>query len=74
MADNRSPLEHVLSDGEDFELLFAVSPDDGRKLIAFPDMITPRPMGEIEPQLGCRIRSSDGTLRELPRGGWEHSF
>jgi thiamine-monophosphate kinase len=30
----RTPLEHALSDGEDFELAFAVSPDDGRRIAA----------------------------------------
>src|SRR5437764_4090391 len=33
MGDGRSPLEHALSDGEDFELAFAVSPADGRRLL-----------------------------------------
>ena len=33
MNDDRSPLEHALGDGEDFELVFAVSPDEGRKLL-----------------------------------------
>lgn len=31
--DGRSPLEHALSDGEDFELVFTVSPADGERLI-----------------------------------------
>ena len=30
--DAKSPLEHALSDGEDFELAFAVSPSDGERL------------------------------------------
>jgi thiamine-monophosphate kinase len=30
--DGRTPLDHALADGEDFELVFAVSPDDGRRL------------------------------------------
>lgn len=34
MTDGRSALEHALSDGEDFELVFAVTPDDGRRLLA----------------------------------------
>lgn len=34
MTDGRSPLDHALSDGEDFELLFAVSPEDGKRLLA----------------------------------------
>jgi thiamine-monophosphate kinase len=33
MDDGRSPLEHGLSDGEDFELVFAVSPGDGARLL-----------------------------------------
>ena len=33
MVDGRSPLDHALGDGEDFELVFAVAPDDGRRLI-----------------------------------------
>jgi thiamine-monophosphate kinase len=31
--DARSPLDHALGDGEDFELVFAVSPADGRRLV-----------------------------------------
>jgi thiamine-monophosphate kinase len=34
MGDDRSPLEHALADGEDFELVFAVSPEDGQRLLA----------------------------------------
>jgi thiamine-monophosphate kinase len=33
MSDARSPLDHALGDGEDFELLFAVSPGDGEQLL-----------------------------------------
>jgi thiamine-monophosphate kinase len=31
--DGWTPLEHGLSDGEDFELAFAVTPEDGRRLL-----------------------------------------
>jgi thiamine-monophosphate kinase len=34
MADDRAPLEHALEDGEDFELVFAVSPAEGQALLA----------------------------------------
>jgi thiamine-monophosphate kinase len=34
MPDARPPLEHALSDGEDFELAFTVAPADGRRLLA----------------------------------------
>lgn len=33
LRDGRSPLEHALTDGEDFELAFAVSAEDGRRLL-----------------------------------------
>ncbi|MBR2586034.1 MAG: thiamine-monophosphate kinase [Thermoguttaceae bacterium] len=33
-AEKRSPLEHALGDGEDFELILAVSPDDAAGLLA----------------------------------------
>ncbi len=74
MTDGRSSLEHALSDGEDFELLFAVSPSDGEKLFATASGVTATRIGEIESQPGCRIQMRDGSLRDVPRGGWEHSF
>ena len=33
MQDGRSPLEHALGDGEDFELVFAVDPTEGKRLL-----------------------------------------
>jgi thiamine-monophosphate kinase len=33
LNDDRSPLEHALSDGEDFELVFAVEPGDARSIL-----------------------------------------
>jgi thiamine-monophosphate kinase len=33
LGDDKPPLEHALSDGEDFELIVAVSADDGRRLL-----------------------------------------
>jgi thiamine-monophosphate kinase len=34
MSDGRTPLEHALGDGEDFELVFAVAAEEGRALVA----------------------------------------
>jgi thiamine-monophosphate kinase len=33
LNDGRPPLEHALGDGEDFELVCAVAPEDGRRLV-----------------------------------------
>jgi thiamine-monophosphate kinase len=33
MPDGRSPLEHALGDGEDFELVFALAPEEARTLL-----------------------------------------
>ena len=74
MDDQRSPLDHALSDGEDFELLFAVSPDDGRRLMSLSDAVKPTHLGSIDAEPGCRIQQSNGDLEQLPRGGWEHQF
>ncbi len=74
MNDGRSPLDHALSDGEDFELLFTVSPGDGRRLMSISDAGKPTHIGTIEAQPGCRIQQSNGEVEQLQRGGWEHQF
>jgi thiamine-monophosphate kinase len=33
-ADDRTPLDHALGDGEDFELVLALPPDEARRLVA----------------------------------------
>ncbi len=59
MNDGRSPLEHALGDGEDFELAFAVAPEDGRKLV------------ETQPVAG-RDADADRRIRGRKRGcGWK---
>lgn len=71
--DDRSPLMHALSDGEDFELLFAVSPEAGQQLLSSWSMVTPLThIGEITTDLECRLRFSDGRIEQLPPIGWTH--
>ena len=66
-------LRRALTDGEDFELLFTVSPTAGEWLLAnSPLDWTPIRIGTIEEQLGCRLRTVQG-VEDLPRGGWEHA-
>lgn len=74
MNDDRSPLEHALGDGEDFELLFTVSAADGQRLISQnPLPIQLSHIGEITAADACHIRDSSGKESDLPRLGWSHS-
>lgn len=73
-GDSRSPLMHALSDGEDFELLFTVSPDDGQRLLAdWNDATAVTKIGEITADPGCWLRHADGRIEKLPPLGWTHS-
>lgn len=74
MADTRSPLDHALSDGEDFELLFTVSPEDGHRLMSVSDDRLATHIGTIDAEPGGRIQQPDGVIDQLARGGWEHRF
>lgn len=74
-TDGQSPLLHALSDGEDFELLFTVSQDDGERLMTEWNEATPvTRIGEIAAGQGCRLRHLDGRLESLPPLGWTHSL
>ena len=67
-------LRRALTDGEDFELLFTVSPTAGEQLLASPPPDwTPIGIGIIDEQLGCRLWTAQGT-EDLPHGGWEHAI
>jgi thiamine-monophosphate kinase len=72
--DGRSPLEHALGDGEDFELVFTVSEEDGRRL----SEMSP-PSGEGLHHIGRIVESgfwlSDGATRTAFKPlGYEHQF
>lgn len=74
-SDGRTPLDHALSDGEDFELLFTVTPDDGTTLLADPPITTPLSrIGTIVAEGGCMLRGHDGQFKPLPPSGWKHGF
>jgi len=73
MNDDKSPLEHALSDGEDFELLFAVPADEGKRLLALQPLpgITLHHVGECVADAGLWLREA-GQRRPLPPTGYVH--
>jgi thiamine-monophosphate kinase len=74
MADMKSPLAHALGDGEDFELVFAVTPEEGRSLLAGQPIpgITLAAIGECVAE-GLWLEES-GTRRPLEAVGYVHAL
>lgn len=74
LGDGRTPLEHALADGEDFELVLAVSPEDGRRLLATQPIagISLAHIGECVEQ-GVWLEE-DGQRRPLPALGYVHAL
>ncbi len=65
-------LRRALTDGEDFELLFTLSPSEEQRLRAHPPVgWTPIRIGVVDAEPGCRLLTKSG-IEPLPRGGWEH--
>ncbi len=74
-ADDCSPLDHALGDGEDFELLFVVSAENGAKLVSDNPIDTRLShIGEITAEQSCLLRNDPGDLTPLERLGWSHSM
>lgn len=75
MHDDRTPLEHALGDGEDFELVFTLAAADGAKLLANPPFATPVwRIGEIVSGNDLLLKDSTGQIVPAPIVGWKHSF
>jgi thiamine-monophosphate kinase len=73
-SDGRSPIEHALSDGEDFELVFTVSPEDGQRLLCEQPMtgITLYKIGVVVADGYWLDRT--GQREPLNTTGYEHDF
>jgi thiamine-monophosphate kinase len=75
LGDARSPLDHALSDGEDFELAFAVDPADGERLLRtqpIPGIILSN-VGVFLPESGLFLKEA-GERRRIEPHGFEHAF
>jgi thiamine-monophosphate kinase len=77
MKDAKSPLEHALGDGEDFELLFAVSATDGEKLLRDQPLaefgVNLSRLGGFLSEPGVWLRH-EGQRDALPALGYVHRF
>ena len=75
-ADGRTPLDHAMSDGEDFELILAVAPDDAARLTSeqpvAPLQLTD--IGQFIAERGLWQTTVGGERRPLEPRGWEHRF
>jgi thiamine-monophosphate kinase len=77
-GDGKSPLDHALSDGEDFELLLALPPDAARALVAegalAPFDLPLTIIGELTAEPGLVAADTDGGRRPLEPKGYVHAF
>lgn len=68
----RSPLQHALEDGEDFELLIWMPADQWALAQNHPELCDLIEIGTATDQPGIRIRQPDGVIRDLDIAGYEH--
>lgn len=73
MKDALSPLQHGLSDGEDFELLFTLGPEEGNRLLQEQPLPGLARIGTVLAEPGLWIEY-DGQRERLPRTGYVHAF
>jgi len=71
LTSGKPPLRHALGDGEDFELLFCVSPEDGERLLQNP-VVPVFHIGEMT-DAGFEIEI-DGNHEPLEAWGYEHAM
>jgi thiamine-monophosphate kinase len=67
-TSGRTPLEHAIGDGEDFELLMAVSPADLPRLPKEVDGIPLTVIGEFVSRTGLWSKTKSGIAQMKPKG------
>lgn len=75
LADGSSPLEHALTDGEDFELLLAASPEEAERILVEQPLGVPvTAIGECVAEPGLWQVGAARERRPLVPGGYQHEF
>jgi len=71
--ESQQPLNSALNDGEDFELLFTLTQDECQRLLEKWDgPISITKIGEITDTEKMQIKMSDGQIKDLQPGGYDH--
>lgn len=68
--DRRSPLEHALYDGEDYELIFTCDPAEAERIAGEIEDVSI--VGEIVFPKGVTLRTPAGREKKLRIAGWEY--
>jgi thiamine-monophosphate kinase len=72
-ANGMTPLDHALSDGEDFELVLAVPPEEANRLLREQPLAVPLTrIGRCIPRLGLFGRDHTGQEHILAPRGYQH--
>jgi len=75
LADGSTPLDHALSDGEDFELALAVPPEESERMVVQQPLDAPLAIiGEFTAEPGLWRTDIEGTRSKLIPRGWQHEF
>jgi thiamine-monophosphate kinase len=76
--DGRSPLDHALADGEDFELVMAMPPAAAHAAVAqateLPNATPLTIIGEVIEGHGLFLKQPDGSRSPLAPRGYVHEF
>lgn len=71
--DGRTPLDHALNDGEDFELCLTLSPDAARVVrSARRPGVSLHQIGEVTESPGLWLQEASGNRRPLVPAGFDH--
>jgi len=65
-------LQSVISDGEDFELFFAVDSVAAEKVAALNFDCTVTEVGHVTDDRYVMLADENGSLFHMPAGGWQH--
>ncbi len=70
--DGQAAWLHALGDGEDYELLFTISPADFPRIAQLDQTVPVTAIGSVTQNSGVQLRLMNGQLVPWPKGGWEH--